>query len=91
MLKFLFVVFLILIVLAMIAVRYRKQINSLIATARFLKEAKDTAQRQPLGRASQAQPTRSAVHLINCSKCGVWVPEDKALQRAGQVYCARCR
>jgi hypothetical protein len=89
--KFLFVLLLILIVLAMIAVRYRKQLNSLIATARFLREAKDAAQRQSLGRASQPQPTRSAVHLINCSKCGVWVPEDKALQRAGQVYCARCR
>lgn len=90
MFKFLFVLLLILIVLAMIAVRYRKQINSLIETARFLKETKDAAQRQQLGRSTNPQPAKSAVHLINCSKCGVWVPEDKALQRSGQVYCVRC-
>jgi hypothetical protein len=88
--KFLFILLLILIILAMIAVRYRKQINSLIATARFLKEAKDAAQSAQLGRTGTPQPTRSAIRLINCSKCGVWVPEDKALERAGQVYCARC-
>jgi formylmethanofuran dehydrogenase subunit E len=88
--KFLFVLILILIALAMIAVRYRKQINSLIATARLLKEAKDAAQSGRLGHAPMPQRTKTAVHLLNCSKCGVWVPEDKSVRRAGQLYCSRC-
>jgi len=88
--KFLFGLLIIAIVLAMIAVRYRKQINSLIATAKFLKEAKDAAQKGQLGRAATPQRAKTPVHLINCSKCGVWVPQDKALQRAGQIYCGRC-
>jgi len=88
--KFLFVLLVVAILLAMIAVRYRKQINSLILTAKLLKEAKDAAERGQLGRAPTPQRTKNPVHLINCSKCGVWVPQDKALQRAGQVYCARC-
>jgi len=90
MFKFLFVVALILIILAMIAVRFRKQINGLIATAKFLKEAKDAAQQAQLGRAPRPQVTKTPVHLINCSKCGVWVPQDKAVRLAGQIYCARC-
>jgi len=88
--KFLFVLFIILVILAMIAVRFRKQINGLIATARLLKEATDAAQREQLGRARTPQRTRTPVHLVSCSKCGVWVPEDKAIQRAGQIYCGRC-
>lgn len=90
MVKFLLVLVLILIVLAMIAVRFRKQINGLIATARFLKEAKEAAQQAQLGRAPRPQATKTPVHLINCSKCGVWVPQDKAVRQAGQAYCARC-
>ncbi|MFL6374025.1 MAG: hypothetical protein ACJ73D_05095 [Pyrinomonadaceae bacterium] len=91
MFKFLFVLLIILILLAMIAVRYRKQINSLIATARFLKEAKEAAQQAQLGaRARTPSQTKTPVQLVNCSKCGVWVPQDKAVRRSGQVYCARC-
>ena len=90
MIKFLFVLLIIAILLAMIAVRYRKQINSLIATAKFLKEAKDAAQKGQLGRAPAPQRTKTPVQLTNCSRCGVWVPQDKAVQRAGQVYCTRC-
>jgi formylmethanofuran dehydrogenase subunit E len=88
--KLLFVIALILIALAMIAVRFRNQINGLIATARFLKETKDAAQQAQLRQSPRPQPTKTPVHLINCSKCGVWVPQDKALQRAGQTYCERC-
>ena len=91
MFKLLFVLLLIFIVVAMIAVRFRKQINSLIATARFLKEAKDAAQQAQLGaRARTPSQTKTPVQLTNCSKCGVWVPQDKVVRRAGQNYCARC-
>jgi hypothetical protein len=89
--KVLFGLIVIAILLAMIAVRYRKQVNNLIATARLLKEAKDAAQRAQLGqRAPSPQRTKTPVHLVNCSKCGVWVPGDKAVRRAGQAHCARC-
>lgn len=90
MFKFLFVLLIIAMLLAMIAARYRKRINTLIATARLLKEANDAAQRAQPGRAATPQRTKKPVHLINCSKCGVWVPEDKALKRLGQSYCGRC-
>ena len=90
MFKFLFVLLVIFVLLAMVAVRYRKQINSLIATARLLKEAKDAAQQAQLGRAPSPQPTKAAVHLVNCAKCGVWVPESKAVRRQQSFYCANC-
>ena len=90
MFKFLLVLLLVVIILAMIAVRFRKQINSLIATARFLMDAKNAAQRGQLGRAQTPQKMKTPVHLTNCSKCGVWVPGDKMVKQAGQKYCARC-
>ncbi len=90
MFKYLLVLLVILVLLAMVAVRYRKQINSLIAAAKFLKEAKDAAQQAQLGRAPTPQPTKASVHLVNCSKCGVWVPEGKAARRQQSFYCANC-
>ena len=90
MFKFLLVLLVIFILLAMIAVRYRKQINSIIATAKFLKQAKDAAQQAQLGRAPRPQPSKTAVHLVNCAKCGVWVPEGKAVRHQQTFYCANC-
>ena len=90
MVKFLFVLLVIIALLAMIAVRYRKQIVSLIATAKFLKEAKDAAQQAQLRRAPMPQPTKAAVHLVNCAKCGVWVPESKAVRHQQSFYCGKC-
>ncbi|HTH50579.1 MAG TPA: hypothetical protein VL501_01515 [Pyrinomonadaceae bacterium] len=76
------------ILLAITAVRYRRQINGIIGFARMLKDAKDAA-RVPNMRTQQPQ-ARSSVQLVNCSKCGVWVPENKALQRGRLAYCERC-
>ena len=85
----LFILFIAAILLAITAVKYRKQINGWIGVARMLKDAKAAAESGQM-RARQPQRTKTPVQLVNCSKCGVWVPQDKATQRAGQVYCARC-
>ena len=90
MFKYIFVLLVILVLLAMIAVRYRKQINSLIAAARLLKEVKDAAQQAQLGRAPTPQPAKASVHLVNCARCGVWVPENKAVRRQQSFYCTNC-
>ncbi|HEV7701632.1 MAG TPA: hypothetical protein VGO43_15485 [Pyrinomonadaceae bacterium] len=76
------------VLLALTAVKYRRQINGIIGVARMLKDAKaaaDTSQVRP------RQPQARAVgQLINCAKCGVWVPRDKATERRGSSYCERC-
>lgn len=74
----------ILVLLALTAVKYRKQIASLIGVARMLKEAKDSVRQNTI----RGEDTRS-VSLVNCAKCGVWVPQDKAIKiRDGYYLCS---
>ena len=82
-------VFLILLVFAVIlgltAIRYRKQIVTMLHIWRSLKSMRQqAAQRQvPPENAEQAGP------LVNCSKCGTWVPEQRAIKlRGGTFYCS---
>jgi len=71
---------------ALTAVRYRKQIAGMIGLARALKEAKaDAVQNE---RVSGEKPS---VQLVNCAKCGIWVPQNKATPRQQNYYCANCR
>jgi hypothetical protein len=72
--------------LALTAVRYRKQIAGMIGIARMLREAKNAG--------GLAQPTKKeqrSAQLVNCSACGIWVPADKAKRdRSGLALCAKC-
>jgi hypothetical protein len=68
--------------LAWTAFRYRKQIAGMIGFARMLKEAKENlthGSSQLHGRADKSVP------LVNCSKCGVWVPQNKA-RKVGEIF-----
>lgn len=73
----------IVILLALTALRYRKQINTMIGMAKVLKEVNDQAV------ASKTMPAeKQSVQLVNCAKCGVWVPQTKAVGRNGMFYCS---
>jgi hypothetical protein len=81
--------FLILLVIAVIviltAIRYRKQIVTMLHIWRSLKAMRQqVSQRQvPPEKPEQAGP------LVNCSKCGTWVPEQRAIKlRGGTFYCS---
>jgi len=79
-----FILLVAIILLGLTAVRYRKQIAGVIGVARMLQEAKNSP---PVTR--KAEP--SSLQLINCSKCGVWVPERKSVKSGdGSVVCLNC-
>ena len=86
--KEIFIALVVLALLALTAVRYRKQISGIIGVAKLLNEAKNAqAQAQAMNR----RPEPSSVQLINCSKCGVWVPEKKTVKsRDGSIVCLNC-
>ena len=73
----------ILILLALTAVKYRKQISGLIGIARMLKDVKDQ-----VGQPRAVKGEQSGVQLVNCAKCGVWVPQNNATNRNGKFYCS---
>jgi len=66
------------------AVRYRRQINGMIGFAKVLKEAS--------GRTSiKSDPSERevmSVPLVNCSACGIWVPQTKAVRVTENYYCS---
>lgn len=74
----------ILVLLGLTALRYRKQIAGILGLARALKDAKDAVGQSRVISADE----KTSIPLVNCSKCGVWVPQNKA-RKVGEVfYCS---
>ncbi len=74
----------ILVLLGLTALRYRKQIAGILGLARAIKDAKDAVGQS---RAISSDETTS-IPLVNCSKCGVWVPQNKARKIGEIFYCS---
>lgn len=79
----LLILFVIGLLLALTLLRYRKQISGLIGIARMLKDVKEQ-----VGKPKTLQTHRAGGQLVNCTQCGVWVPENKAFIRGGRYYCS---
>ena len=83
-----FILFVAFILFGLSAIRYRKQISSMIGFARMLKDAKESGGRSTAVRGED----QASVQLVNCAGCGVWVPQNKAMKlRDGFSYCEKCR
>ena len=80
-----FILFVALILLGITAIKYRKQIAGMIGVARMLKEA---AQPRPGGQRSVPGDTGKSIPLVNCTKCGVWVPQNKARKVGDLFFCS---
>ncbi len=67
------------------ALRYRKQIVGMIGVARMLRDAKaNIGQRS----GNLARDPEKSIPLVNCSKCGVWVPQNKARKIGDIFFCS---
>ncbi len=73
------------VMLILTAVRYRKQIAGVVGIARMLRDATRSVEgmRQDL----PGDSARS-VQLVNCIKCGVWVPQANARKVGDVFYCS---
>jgi len=80
----LFIMLVIGVLAALTAVRYRKQIAGMIGIAKMLKETT----RSVAGRNKQVSGEANSIPLVNCSKCGVWVPQGKAIKVRDVYYCS---
>ena len=78
----LFILVIVCVLAALTAVRYRKQIAGMIGFARMLKEAK---QNISVGSTNVIRGPEKSIPLVNCSKCGVWIPQNKA-RKVGDVF-----
>lgn len=72
------------ILLALTAVRYRKQIAGMIHVYRMLRSAREHVKSVP-----EAQRSAAASKLVSCAKCGTWTPESTAIRMAPTTfYCS---
>ena len=72
------------ILLLLTAVRYRKQIAAGIQIWRSMKAMHDQLN-QRSAKAVEPTPVNSG-KLVNCAKCGTWVPEERAIKLKGGIY-----
>ena len=73
------------VLLALTAVKYRKQIAGAIGIARMLRDAKRSMDEVKTGLPRQNE---SSIQLVNCVNCGVWVPALKARKAGNSYFCS---
>ncbi len=81
----LFILLVIGVLAALTAIRYRKQITGMIGIAKVLKDATKTIATGPKNIPGD---TNKSIPLVNCSKCGIWVPQSKAIRVRDAYYCS---
>lgn len=80
---FILIVFAVIAVLT--AIRYRRQLMAMLQIYRGLKSMRT----QMRDKQVKPEPEIPAGPLVNCSKCGTWIPEQRAIKlRGGTFYCS---
>lgn len=80
-----FILLVIAVILALTAIRYRRQIAAMLHIWRSLKSMKQ----QMKDKNVKPEDQIPAGPLVNCAKCGTWVPEQRAIKlRGGTYYCS---
>jgi hypothetical protein len=83
----LFILVVIAILLCLTAIKYRRQIVTMIA---FYKQVKAVRSKlgQPVTGRSQVDGERG-IQLIKCSRCQKWIPQSEAMGSVSKPVCAR--
>jgi hypothetical protein len=76
-----FILLVIAVVLALTVFRYRSQVGAVYRFWKVLRSAR-TQQKNEIGEPAEAVKGP----LVNCAKCGTWVPESKAIKLGARVY-----
>ena len=58
----------------------------IIILALIVMIAKRLLQKKPHTPARRSQTNE---HMVQCANCGIYIPEQEALQRAGRYYCSQ--
>ncbi len=85
--KWIIILGLMLIVLMLIVSRYRKQIQMGLYVFRMFRKMRQMSKTEEKQINATANSTET--NLVNCAKCGTWIPQNKALKlRSGVFYCS---
>jgi Sec-independent protein translocase protein TatA len=85
--KWLILLALIVVLVVIIATRYRKQIQMALYVFRMFRKMRQMSKTDEKQINTSANVNDTA--LVNCAKCGTWIPQNKALKlRSGVFYCS---
>lgn len=85
--KWLILLGLLIILVIIIATRYRRQIQMAIYVLRMFRKMRQNSKNDE--RQIETKEGARDVPLIRCGKCGIWIPQNKALRlRSGIFYCS---
>jgi hypothetical protein len=86
--KILVVLFLLSVLFGLIALRYRKHIQTGLYLFRMFRKMRQMS-RQPEEKQIEKTENTSDVQLVKCARCGTWIPQSKALNlRSKTFYCS---
>lgn len=86
--KWLIFLGLVIILLAIVAVRFRRQIKMAIYVWRMFRKMRQVGKsgEKPVEKIENPKDAP----LVRCAKCGTWIPQNKALNlRSGIFYCSK--
>jgi hypothetical protein len=89
--KWLIILALIVAVFALIAFRYRKQIQAGLQIWRMFRQIRKAsgAGNNPAEKRKQSTPIDKSAPLVKCARCGKWITETSALNlRSKTFYCS---
>jgi len=85
--KWLIILALIVVLGVIIASRFRKQIQMALYVFRMFRKMRQMNNNDKKQIDEKANSEETA--LVNCAKCGTWIPQNKALKlRSGVFYCS---
>ncbi len=71
----------------LIAVRYRRQIQTAIYVWKMFRKMREAS--KPAEKQIEKQENLSDVALVKCAKCGTWIPQKNALNLRSKIfYCS---
>jgi hypothetical protein len=85
--KLLILILLILVLAAIIALRYRRQIQTALYIWRMFRKMRQMD--KPPEKQLEKKENAKDLQLIRCAKCGTWIPQKNALNlRSKTFYCS---
>ncbi len=85
--KWLIILVLISVAVVLIAARYRRQIQTGIYLWRMFRKMRQMGKTEEKQIVEKQNP--KDVQLVRCAKCGIWIPQTKALNlRSKTFYCS---
>lgn len=83
--KFLVITFLILVLLGLVLLRFRKQIQTALYVLKMFRQMRRAGQ-PPAEKTIDTKEKTGGGQLIRCARCGTWIPETSAMKLGAKTY-----